>query len=109
MNMKITSEKTTQEIKTCPFCAEQILAQAVKCKHCGEFLDPSLRAKSDEVNKPPSAPVYMNAGGAAVAVSSPTKRNFGHFIHLVLSILTAGVWIPIWLLAYLFRDKNTYH
>ena len=24
---------------TCPYCAEQILAAAKKCKHCGEFLD----------------------------------------------------------------------
>lgn len=29
----------------CPFCSEQILATARKCKHCNELLDPSLRAQ----------------------------------------------------------------
>ena len=28
-----------QQTKACPFCGEQILAIAIKCKHCGEFLD----------------------------------------------------------------------
>jgi TM2 domain-containing membrane protein YozV len=27
----------------CPFCGEEILRIARKCKHCGEFLDPMLR------------------------------------------------------------------
>jgi serine/threonine protein kinase len=30
-------------VKNCPFCAEQILDEAVKCKHCGEFLEASTR------------------------------------------------------------------
>jgi hypothetical protein len=29
---------TTERFKNCPFCSEQILATAIKCKHCGSSL-----------------------------------------------------------------------
>jgi membrane protein YdbS with pleckstrin-like domain len=36
---------TTSQTRVCPFCAETILSAAIKCRHCGEFLN-TARAKA---------------------------------------------------------------
>ena len=94
--------------KECPFCAESISIAAKKCKHCGETLDVALRAaeeakRSSGTNQPM---VFMNAGGG-VSVQ-PQKKSFPHILHLVVTLITMGFWLPIWILHYLFRDRKTY-
>jgi uncharacterized Zn finger protein (UPF0148 family) len=43
----------TSQTRRCPYCSEEILASAIKCKHCGEFLDGRSRQSA-----PQPVPVY---------------------------------------------------
>lgn len=36
--MAAKDDTTSVDTRNCPWCAEEILAEAKKCKHCGEFL-----------------------------------------------------------------------
>jgi DNA-directed RNA polymerase subunit RPC12/RpoP len=93
------------EYKSCPYCSEQILAAARKCKHCGELLDPQLRAErngptgDDVVSTEPSAPLLPSTPASldfADGPASPTSRrdrggNFGGiWVAVLLLILAAG-------------------
>lgn len=58
------SEEDKTSMKKCPFCAEQIQAEAVKCRYCGEFLDGSSRAGS----RPRPKKWYFATGTVVIAL-----------------------------------------
>lgn len=35
-------------MKACPFCAEEVQENALKCRHCGEFLTSTIQDRIDE-------------------------------------------------------------
>ena len=70
------------ELKECPYCAEQILAIAAKCKHCGEYLDDELR---DEERSSKSAGTLLRLV-APVEVSGKA---------LIAGYLACGAFIPL--------------
>lgn len=93
-------EMPTEQIK-CIYCDELISKNARKCKHCGSIIDPVLKELEELKNKQSEQSISKDFNNN----KKPYKFGIGH---LLLTLLTGGFWLLIWLVLYLGRDKKIY-
>lgn len=78
----------------CPFCAEEILPDAKKCKHCGEWLDnPSIRFST-----PSNSSIDARAVSKGIKEAQYSKSVSGFLTMLALiPAVTLGIFFH-WIL-----------
>ena len=87
--------------RNCPFCGEEILATAVKCKHCGEFLDGRDKVTSQPKPKKPG-----------LQVENDLWKGKPSYLYYLLHFIFGICLLPLFGLGLLFilyavLDRNT--
>lgn len=75
------------ETKLCPYCGEEILTTAKKCKHCGEWLEPKDAPESTTLSDNTS----VSTSTETAAQTEPDSVNYKKIISLCWVVTVSSV------------------
>jgi hypothetical protein len=87
----VSPECKTEELKTCPFCAEKIKKSAIKCRFCGQIIDKNFSGLQYQAPAGhPGSPLYK-ASDYKIGSIGTYGILFGIGILLILIGIAVGV------------------
>jgi len=98
--------RATQE---CPYCSETISARAKRCPVCGETVDVAMREAEEarrEAGEARREARRRPRRDREVVYYERRRPTCPHVLHLILTILTAGLWLPIWIIHWIVVESS---
>jgi hypothetical protein len=99
------TENISNNTKQCPYCAEVILSAAIKCKHCGEFLNRPLKTPAQNTDTQP-ADAQKQADNTVFGASPSLWCVFPAFFKTVL-IAAFLLFVSFWPIRQMLTDFNS--
>lgn len=82
----------------CPDCGKDVSDRAAACNGCGAPIE-----ADDTVAKPGTTVSYSQQ---EVSVMLSRKKRTNHVLHFLLSIVTIGFWVVVWILVALSNSME---
>ena len=97
-------------MKKCPFCAEEIQEEAVKCRYCGEFLDKAKKGKAGWLYTTATLVIFFMMVGPFVLPLVWVNPNYSQKKKLIVSLIIIVVsWLIYLVLQACFASIRQYY